>query len=130
MLNFLLVFLGAGIGGTLRHGVNLAAARAFGTGFPLGTLLVNVSGALVMGLVVEYWAQRSGLPQPLRLMLTTGVLGGFTTFSAFSLETAVLWERGQPGAAALYVLASVLLSVGALFAGLWIIRAAGARGML
>jgi CrcB protein len=130
MVNFLLVFLGAGIGGALRHGVNLAAVRLFGLGFPFGTLFVNVAGALVMGLVVEFWAVRSGLPQPLRLMLTTGVLGGFTTFSAFSLEAALLWERGQTAAAAAYVVASVVCSIGALFAGLWMVRRLAAAGVI
>ena len=73
-------------------------------------------------MVVEYWAIKTGLPQPARLFLTTGVIGGFTTFSTFSLETALLWERGQPIYAAIYVAASVALSTGALFAGLRLVR--------
>ena len=128
-MGFFIVFLGAGIGGALRHGINLAALRMFGTGFPVGTLLINIAGSLVMGLVAEYWAIRSGLPQPVRLFLTTGTLGGFTTFSAFSLDAALLWERGQPLAAAAYVASSVILSIGALFCGLWLVRMLDGRGM-
>lgn len=128
-MGFLIVFLGAGIGGALRHGVNLTALRMFGTGFPVGTLLINIAGSLVMGLVAEYWAIKSGLPQPVRLFLTTGILGGFTTFSAFSLDAALLWERGQPLAAAAYVASSVFLSIGGLFCGLWLVRMLDGRGM-
>ncbi|GJE54858.1 fluoride efflux transporter CrcB [Methylobacterium thuringiense] len=122
-MGFLIVFLGAGIGGAFRHGVNLAALRLLGSGtFPYGTLGINVLGSFLMGLVAEYFALRSGLPQQWRLFLTTGILGGFTTFSAFSLETALLYERGELGAAVAYVLASVILSVAALFAALAILR--------
>ena len=129
-MGFFLVFLGSGIGGAMRHGVNLAALRLFGADFPSGTLAVNIVGSLIMGLLAEYWALKSGLSQPFRLFLTTGILGGFTTFSAFSLDTALLWERGQPATALFYAIASVVLSVGALFAGLWIIRMLAGRGML
>ncbi len=121
-MDFLLVFVGAGFGGMLRHGINLIALRLVGTAFPFGTLLINISGSLLIGIVAEYWAIRSGLPQPARLFLTTGILGGFTTFSAFSLETALLWERGQPLLAALYIGASVTLGIAALFLGLWLVR--------
>jgi CrcB protein len=120
---YLIVFIGAGVGGALRHGVNIGAARLFGTGLPWGTLTVNVVGSLLMGLITEYWTVRSGLPQPLRLFLTTGILGGFTTFSTFSLDTAAIWERGQSLTAVLYAATSVVLSIGALFAGLAIVRA-------
>ena len=129
-MGFFLVFIGAGIGGAFRHGVNLAAMRLLGPGLPLGTLFVNALGSLAMGMIVEYWALRSGLPQPARLFLTTGVLGGFTTFSTFSLETALLWERGATAAAAAYVAASVALSLGAMFGGLWLVRLLAARGIL
>ena len=121
-MGFVIVFLGAGIGGALRHGVNLAAARLFGLGFPFGTLSINVAGSFAMGLVAEYFVLRSGLPQAWRLFLTTGILGGFTTFSAFSLETAMLYQRGETAAALAYVLASVILSVGALALALVLIR--------
>jgi CrcB protein len=119
-MGYLIVFLGGGL--ALRHGVNLAAARFAGTGFPYGTLFINVAGSLAMGLLVEYFALKAGLPQRWRLFLTTGILGGFTTFSAFSLEAALLYERGQIAGAAIYVVASVVLAIGALFAGLAIVR--------
>ena len=119
---FLLVFIGGGIGSALRHGSALVAARWFGTGLPYGTLFVNIFGSFVMGLITEYWALKSGLPQPVRLFLTTGIIGGFTTFSTFSLDTAVLWERGQSLATLAYVLGSVVVSIGALVAGLAVVR--------
>src|SRR3984893_2643917 len=121
-MGYLIVFLGGGLGAALRHGVNLAAARFAGTGFPYGTLFINVAGSLAMGLLVEYFALKAGLPQRWRLFLTTGILGGFTTFSAFSLDAALLYERGQLAGAAIYVVASVVLAIGALFAGLAIVR--------
>jgi CrcB protein len=117
-MGYAIVFLGAGIGGALRHGVNLAAARLFGLGFPFGTLIVNVAGSFAMGLLAGYFAYRMGVPQHFRLFLTTGVLGGFTTFSAFSLDAALLMERHAYGVAAAYVAASVAVSLAALFAGL------------
>src|SRR5271170_595202 len=121
-MGFLIVFLGGGLGAALRHGVNIAAARLLGTTFPYGTLAINVLGSLAMGLIAEYFALKVGLPQRWRLFLTTGVLGGFTTFSAFSLEAALLYERGQLAGAAIYVLASTVLAIGALFAGMAIVR--------
>lgn len=121
-MSYLIVFLGAGIGGALRHGVNVAALRLVGAGFPWGTLAINIAGSFVMGLVAEYFALKSGLPQQWRLFLTTGILGGFTTFSAFSLETALLYERGELLAAGLYMLGSAVLAVAGLFAGLYVIR--------
>jgi len=122
-MNYLIVFIGAGIGGALRHGVNLAALRLVGAGFPWGTLAINIVGSFVMGLVAEYFALKSGLSPQWRLFLTTGVLGGFTTFSAFSLEVALLYERGELIAAGLYMLVSAVLAVAGLFAGLYVIRA-------
>lgn len=129
-MGFLLVFLGSGLGGAFRHGVGLVALRLFGFGVPAGTLLINVAGSFLMGIVAEYWALKSGLLQPLRLFLTTGIIGGFTTFSTFSLESVLLWERGQPLAAVAYVAASNLLSIGALFGGFWMIRLLDGRGIL
>jgi CrcB protein len=117
-MGYLIVFFGAGIGGALRHGVNLASARLLGLSFPFGTLIVNVVGSLLMGLLAGYFAYRTGLPQHLRLFLTTGILGGFTTFSAFSLDAALLLERHAYGLAAAYVAVSVAVSLAALFAGL------------
>jgi CrcB protein len=124
MTSTVLVFLGAGIGGMLRHGVNLVSPRWFGTGFPAGTLLINVLGSGLMGLIAGWLAFRTqgGWSQPIRLFLTTGILGGFTTFSAFSLDAIMLWERGEAGLASAYVIGSVVLSLAALCAGLALIR--------
>lgn len=121
-MGYLIVFAGAGIGGALRHGVNLASERLFGSGFPYGTLFVNIAGSLLMGLLAGYFATRAGIPQHVRLFLTTGVLGGFTTFSAFSLDAALLIERHAYWSAAAYMLGSVILSLVALFAGLSLFR--------
>lgn len=125
MKAYLLVFIGAGIGGALRHGVNVGCARMCGTAFPWGTLTVNVVGSFIMGVLTAWLAFKAGegWSQPLRLFLTTGILGGFTTFSAFSLDAVMLWERGQVGLAAAYLGASVLLSIVGLVAGLGLIRA-------
>jgi CrcB protein len=120
---FVVVFLGGGFGAALRHGINLAAAQLVGRSFPYGTMFINVTGSLVMGLIAEYFALKSHLPRTWMLFLTTGILGGYTTFSAFSLETALLYERGEIWAAGLYVLGSVVLAVTGLFVGLAIIRA-------
>ncbi len=121
---FLIVFLGAGVGGALRHAVNIGCARLCGAAFPWGTLTVNVLGSLAMGLLAGWLALKSGegWTQDARLFLATGVLGGFTTFSAFSLDVALLWERGEAMAAMAYVLASVGVSILALFGGLQIVR--------
>jgi CrcB protein len=121
-MGFLIVFLGGGLGAALRHGVNLTSARLLGTAFPYATIFENVTGSLVMGLLIGYFAFAGGATQHWRLFLTTGILGGYTTFSAFSLDTILLYERGALGLAALYVLASVVLSITGLFAGLWLVR--------
>lgn len=120
----LIVFVGAGCGGVLRYGTNLAAIRLLGEAFPFGTFLINVAGSFVMGLVAAAALARIGLfGQPeWRLFLMTGVLGGFTTFSAFSLDTAYLWERDEFGLAILYVGGSVAVSLAAVSAGLWLVR--------
>jgi CrcB protein len=122
---YLIVFVGAGIGGALRHGVNVTAGRLFGLSFPYGTLIVNIAGSFLMGLLAGYFAFRPGIGQHTRLFLTTGILGGFTTFSAFSLDAALLIERQAYGAAAGYVAGSVVASVAALFFGLAVFRTAG-----
>jgi CrcB protein len=114
---YLIVFAGAGIGGSLRHAVNMAASR-LGLAFPWGTFAVNVAGSFLMGLLTAWFAQRTGLPQHVRLFLTTGVLGGFTTFSAFSLDAALMWERGAWLPLAAYVTGSVILAIAGLFAGM------------
>jgi len=120
---YLVVFLGAGIGGAARHGMNLLVMRLVVTQFPLHTLLINVLGSFLMGVVVEVLATRTGTTQMWRLFLTTGILGGFTTFSAFSLEAVVLYERSQLLLAAAYVFSSVVLAIGGLAAGMAIVRA-------
>lgn len=122
---YIIVFVGAGIGGAMRHGVNVAALRLVTSGFPYGTLFINVVGSLVMGLLAGLFALKFDPGQSWRLFLTTGILGGFTTFSTFSLEAVVLYERGEFAAMAAYVIASVILSIGGLFAGLFIMRQFG-----
>lgn len=122
-MRYLIVFLGGGIGAALRHGVNVASARFFGTAFPYATMIENATGSLVMGLLAGYFAFRSGGGhQHWQLFLTTGILGGYTTFSAFSLDAVLLYERGALGLASLYVLGSVLLSIAGLVAGLALAR--------
>ena len=121
-MGYAIVFLGGGLGAALRHGVNLGAARWLGAGFPFGTLIVNVTGSLLMGLIAGYFAFKGDASQSWRMFLTTGILGGYTTFSAFSLDAAVLYERGEVWPAAIYVVASVVLSIAGLFAGLAIAR--------
>lgn len=122
MIACLIVALGSGIGGVLRHAVNVGAARVIGTGWPYGTFAVNVVGSFVMGVIAGYFAFKGSGSQRWLLFLTTGILGGFTTFSAFSLDVAVLFERGRLGATASYLLGSVALSIAALFLGLAIAR--------
>lgn len=123
MLHLAIVAAGGAIGAGLRHLAGMAALRWLGAGFPWGTLFVNIAGSLAMGLLIATLARRAGgTSAELRLFLATGLLGGFTTFSAFSLDVAVLWERGETYAAAAYVAASVALSIIALFAGLWLVR--------
>jgi CrcB protein len=121
-MGFLIVFLGGGLGAALRHGVNLVVARLLGGGFNYATLFENVSGSFVMGLIVGYFAFKGGATQHWRLFLTTGILGGYTTFSAFSLDAVLLYERGEVGLAALYVALSVALSIGGLMAGMALVR--------
>jgi CrcB protein len=121
-----LVFIGGGLGAAVRHLVNLAAARLFGIAFPWGTFGVNVTGSFLMGLLVAWLATKyEGGGQDLRLFLATGVLGGYTTFSSFSLDAVALWERGAHLAAVAYVIGSVVLSIAALAAALAICRSWG-----
>lgn len=125
MMNYLLVFVGAGLGGMLRHGVNLSCARYCGLEFPWDTLIINILGSAAMGLLVGWLAFRSGeaWSQHARLFLATGVLGGFTTFSTFSLDAVLLWERGDIFNASLYVGGSVLGGILGLVAALSVVRA-------
>ena len=121
-MSYLLVFLGGGLGASLRHTVNMMFTRTFGTGFPYHTFFINISGSTVMGLIAGYLAFKGEATQHWRLFLMTGILGGYTTFSAFSLDTALLYERGEVALAALYVVGSVALSIAGLFAGLALVR--------
>ncbi|GJE27512.1 fluoride efflux transporter CrcB [Methylobacterium organophilum] len=121
-MGFVIVFLGGGLGSAARYGVGVLALRLVGSEYPWGTLTINVVGSFAMGVVAEYFALRSGLSQPMRLFLTTGIIGGFTTFSTYALETALLQERGEMGAALTYALGSVVVGVAALFAGLALVR--------
>jgi CrcB protein len=119
---YLIVFLGGGLGAALRHGINVAAARAFGTAFPYSTFFINVTGSFVMGLVAGYFAFKGDASQHWRLFLTTGILGGYTTFSAFSLDAVLLYERGEIGSALFYVVGSVVLALLGLMLGLTLVR--------
>lgn len=117
-----LVFLGGGLGAVSRHLAAMTVMRLSGPGFPWGTMVVNIVGSLAMGLLIAWLARRSSGDADLRLLLATGFLGGFTTFSAFSLDAVTLYERGALTAAAAYVIASVTVSILALFGGLWLAR--------
>jgi len=118
----LAIALGGAFGSIARHYVSTGIYNATGAAFPFGILGVNVIGGLIMGIVVELGALKLNYSPEIRAFLTTGILGGFTTFSAFSLDTALLIERGDWLGSAVYAVASVALSVGALFTGLWLVR--------
>jgi CrcB protein len=121
MFHLLLVMLGGAIGAGARHLAGLGALRWIGPGFPWATLFVNLAGSLFMGLLAG-WLVRGGGSEATRLFLAVGVLGGFTTFSAFSLETFSMLQRGDLGMAAAYVAVSVIGGVALLFAGLLLMR--------
>jgi CrcB protein len=120
--NYLLVFIGGGLGASLRHAVNVLCARCLGSAFPWGTFIINISGSTVMGLIAGYLAFRGEASQAWRLFLMTGILGGYTTFSAFSLDAVLLYERSEIGLALFYVVGSVVFSILGLFAGLALVR--------
>jgi CrcB protein len=122
VFNYILVFIGGGLGSSLRHTINIACAKCIGTAFPYGTFIINITGSTIMGLIAGYLALKGEASQPWRLFLMTGILGGYTTFSAFSLDAGLLYERGALGLAAFYVLGSVGFSIAGLFAGLALIR--------
>jgi CrcB protein len=121
-MNYVLVFIGGGLGATLRHFINIVSTRSLGTAFPYHTFIINITGSTVMGLIAGYLAFKGDASQPWRLFLMTGILGGYTTFSAFSLDAALLYERGAIGLALFYVLGSVVFSIAGLFAGLALVR--------
>jgi CrcB protein len=123
MTHILLVALGGALGSVLRYLVGLGTLRSFGPAFPWGTLTVNVTGSFLIGLLSEMIMQKfSGSPE-MRVFLITGILGGYTTFSAFSLDAIALVERGETVPAAIYVGSSVILSGLAVVAGLALMRA-------
>lgn len=123
-MGYALVFLGGGIGAALRHGVNRSSLAVLGPFFPFGTMIVNVAGSLAMGFLATLFLMKGGSSsQSLRLFLTTGILGGFTTFSAFSLDAALLWEKAEWWSLAVYVIGSVVVSIAALFGGMALARA-------
>jgi len=124
-MGYLMVFLGGGLGAMMRHGLNLAGVRMLGTHFPYATFFINITGSIIMGIVAGYFAFRGDASQHWRLFLTTGILGGYTTFSTFSLDAALLYERGELALAAFYVIGSVLLAIAGLFAGLMLVRQFG-----
>jgi fluoride exporter len=124
MQAILLVFIGAGLGGVLRHVINNAATRLLGNDFPYGILFINVTGSFVMGLLVGWLAFRAGAEwtRNAQLFVATGILGGYTTFSTFSLDSFKLIERGDLGLAAVYVGGSVIVGILGLWAGLTLVR--------
>jgi CrcB protein len=122
-MNWILVAAGGATGAVARYALGIGAGRWLGKDLPYGTFIANLMGGLLMGLLVGWLAFRGDADQDRwRLLLGVGVLGGFTTFSAFSLETALMIERRHWEIAAIYVVSSVLFSVGALFVGLWLGR--------
>lgn len=126
-MGFLIVFLGSGLGGACRYGIGVISLRLFGPdAVSLGTFGINVAGSFLMAVVAEYFAWRGGFSQTWRLFLTTGIIGGFTTFSTFSLDAIVLMQRGELWSASAYIAASVALSILALFGGLLLVRALAA----
>ena len=122
-MDYFLVFACGGIGAPLRHWVNGIALARFGPDYPWGTLFINASGSLLMGVVVELAALKIGMPAHLRLFIATGILGGYTTFSTFSLEAGLLHARGDTAVAIAYALGSLVLGVAAFFAGMHGMRA-------
>jgi len=122
MITVFWVALGGALGATGRYLVALGALRLFGPGFPWGTITVNVVGSLAMGVLAGLFAHRLQVSTDIRMFLMTGILGGFTTFSAFSLDVSVLLERKDYMMSALYIIGSVSLSVVALFIGLRLVR--------
>lgn len=114
--------LGGAMGAILRHFMNVAIGRVAGSDFPWHTMLINISGSFVMGLLVTLMALRWNVSNELRAFLTTGILGGYTTFSAFSLDFALLFERKAYALAGAYALGSVILSLMAIFAGMVLAR--------
>ncbi len=122
-LFILAVAAGGATGSVMRYLVGIWSGKLFGTNFPWGTLIINVTGSFLIGAFVGLFASKWDLPQAARIFLTVGICGGYTTFSTFSLDAWVLMERGETLASAAYMIGSVVLSVGALIAAMQIVRA-------
>ena len=122
MQTMIAIAAGGALGAVLRHGVNGAVVALAGVNFPLGIMAVNIIGSLVMGVLTGVFAHFYEPSQTMKAFLTVGVLGGFTTFSSFSLDAVLLWQRGETVQAVFYVAASVLLSIAALVAGMMLVR--------
>lgn len=116
------IAIGGATGALARFGVNHAAIKLWGADFPWGTMIVNVLGSFLMGLIIVKFAHMDGVPATLKTFVVTGFLGAFTTFSTFSLDFATLWERGDALNAFAYMAASVILSISALFLAFWFAR--------
>jgi len=116
-MNLLLVFIGGGFGSVVRYGMMKGIGRVMGSEFPWHTLGVNLLGALIIGALTEFMALRVSALEPMRLLWVTGFLGGFTTFSAFSLEGALMWQKGDYAVLAAYVGASVIGTIAAVLCG-------------
>lgn len=115
------VALGGAIGAVARYGVNVSSSHFFGHGFPWGTVIVNILGSFLMGVAIVKFSQLE-LSQGMKTMLITGFLGAFTTFSTFSLDAVTLYERGDLLQAFAYIVGSVIISIGALFFALWLLK--------
>lgn len=123
MMNIVLVAFGGAVGSVLRYLTGVWALRLFGPGFPFGTLAVNIIGSYAIGCVAEALVRGFSAPVDLRLLVMTGLIGGFTTFSAFSLDLWMLYERGEVALAFVYLAATLILSLAATGAGLFTVRA-------
>lgn len=122
MYAILSVAFGGAFGAVTRYGVNIGMARLLGTDFPWGTITVNILGSFIMGIIISVFAHFWQPPESLKIFIVTGFLGAFTTFSTFSLDFSSLCEGGRFDTALIYAVASVLISIGALFAGLYSVR--------
>jgi CrcB protein len=122
MKTILAVMLGGGLGAGMRYGVNMSAVKLLGAGFPWATLFVNISGSLVIGILTGIFALTWQPSPEMKAFLITGILGGYTTFSAFSLDTVTLWEGGAGTTALIYIIVSFACSIAALFIGLTAVR--------
>ena len=118
----LAVAFGGALGSVTRYLVGIGSGKLFGINFPWGTLIINITGSFLIGLFVGMFATRWNLPQAVRVFLTVGVCGGYTTFSTFSLDAFYLMERGKAVAAGVYMVGSVALSVGALIGAMLLVR--------